>query len=278
MKKAVRILTLLCLVVMCMSITAGAATKNGWIKKSNRYYYYENGKKVKGLKEINGKTYYFGKKGRQQYSWRKVGDNFYCFNAGYQTDGYMLKSTTKNGITLKKSGKAVISSERAQKKLEMMVRVSELMDTITKSKAYTQSKKLKLCYDYLRRNIPYRSASTLRLYDPDRDIYYVNLLLDNGYADCHPYAFTFAYLANALGYESIKVISADNAKVNGTKPHSYVRIGKKYYDPSLGRNPNFGANVLKKYTFYEVKSKKFKKYMKRYGHTKTVAKVYLNKL
>ena len=271
MRKAVRILMLVCLLVVCMGAGASAKTvKNGWIKKSNRFYYYENGKKIKGLYTIDGQTYFFGKKGRQQTSWRKVGESYYYFNtAGYMTKGYMLKNTTKNGIKLKKNGKAVLSTPRAKKKVEMMVRVSELLDKVTRE-AYSQKKKLKLCYDFLRKKIPYRTASTIRLDDPDRDIYYVNLLLDNGYADCHPYASTFAYLANAIGYEKIKIISADNGK--GAHPHSYVRIGKKYYDPSLGRFEP------KKYKFFGLKSSKMKKYMKKYYHTKIRAKVLLSNL
>ncbi len=39
------------------------AAKNGLVKKNGKFYYYKNGKKVKGTKKVGGKTYYFASNG-----------------------------------------------------------------------------------------------------------------------------------------------------------------------------------------------------------------------
>jgi len=256
-------LLLLCLFLLTGSMTAQAA-KNGWKENSKKQWlYYKKGKALKGFQQIGDKYYYFSKKGVQGTSWRKVGSAYYCFKAGNGEKGYMLTNTVKNGIQLGSDGKAVLSSERAKKKAKLMARISKYLDKIVAS-GYSKKEKLKRCYDYLRTNIPYKFTSHFRKKDKNWDIWSANALMDNGYSDCHPYACTFAYLANAIGYDKVTVQSA--------KRHSWVKINKRYYDVSLARF--FGRSS---YYLYGRKKKVFMNYQKKHGYTVKV-QVHLNKL
>ena len=79
--------------------------QNGWVVEDGYTYYYDNGVKVQGFKEIEGKTYFFSyvnsalKSGLQvldgktfylnaagevQYGWQTIGNFTYYFG----TDGY----------------------------------------------------------------------------------------------------------------------------------------------------------------------------------------------
>ena len=261
-KKAFPVLLLMCLCLLLGASNAYAASR-GWVRTKNCYYYYRNGKKVKGRVRIGNKTYYFDKNGVQRTSWRKIGKVYYCFNTGNADAGYMLTNTKKNGIALGKDGKAALTSKRARKKAKLMARISKLLDKIAKP-AVSKKTKLKKAYDYLRKKYPYRFTSHFRKKDPNWDIWSANALMNNGYADCHPYASTYAYLANAIGMEKVHLMSA------GT--HSYVRIGSRYYDVSLGR---FRKN---KYVYFNMSKKKVKKKLKKFGHTKVIADLDLSNL
>ncbi len=57
--------------------TTSKAKKNGWVPSGDKYYYYKNGVKQTGWKEIKGKRYYFNAKGVMQTEWTKVGKNWY---------------------------------------------------------------------------------------------------------------------------------------------------------------------------------------------------------
>ncbi len=60
--------------------------KTGWVKKNGNVFYFLKGKKVSGLKKINGQKYYFeesGKrKGRMVTGWRTIGSRRYFFATG----------------------------------------------------------------------------------------------------------------------------------------------------------------------------------------------------
>ena len=85
-----------CLLLTFVPIEALAAT-HGWKKVSDKWYYYgENGKKVKGVQKIDGKIYFFNKKGVMQTGWQQDADG----------NWYYLKSSgaayRKKWVTLKK--------------------------------------------------------------------------------------------------------------------------------------------------------------------------------
>ena len=57
-KKIIFMLTIVTL-FLAPVIVANADTQNGWVQEDGQTYYYENGEKVKGFKDIGGKTYFF---------------------------------------------------------------------------------------------------------------------------------------------------------------------------------------------------------------------------
>ncbi len=199
------------------------------------FYYDENGKTLKdGKYKINGKYYYFDKEGVQRTGWQKIGDDYYYFRIGKKTKGYMLKSTTVNGITLKKGGKAKMTSY-AKKKLPILYAANQKMRSLTKC-ADTKSERLKKCWDDMIANLKGDVSSSerwLRLsnlspsgfwYSKDWDIVYAKRIFTDGYtsADCYTCGVVFAYLANACGY---------TAKAVSSGGHGWCEIGDYVYDP-----------------------------------------------
>ncbi len=57
-----------------------AAAANGFVTKSGKTYYYQNGKMVTGWLVLNGKTYYFKNSGVQKTGWTKVNGKRYYFS------------------------------------------------------------------------------------------------------------------------------------------------------------------------------------------------------
>ena len=62
--------------VVSAAAPAGAGAKEGWRIEKQRVYYYSNGKKLSGFKELNGKYYYFDKTGVQHTGWQKMRGNY----------------------------------------------------------------------------------------------------------------------------------------------------------------------------------------------------------
>ena len=58
----IHLLLLVGIFVGTLSLPAKAAVSRGWVTVNDQTYYYKDGKKVTGLKEINGYKYYFRKK------------------------------------------------------------------------------------------------------------------------------------------------------------------------------------------------------------------------
>lgn len=266
-RRVLQVFAVMMLVLLaCGSFTLAHAAKKGWVMQKNRCYYYAGGRPVTGSRRIGGREYLFDAKGVQKTSWRKVGNAYYCYRSAEKAGGYLLKNTVRNGIRLGRDGRAELSSDRARQKAALMVRVSAFMDRIVeKSKARLSSRrdKLKACYDYLRKKYPYHFVSHFREKDPNHDLWFVNALLTRGYADCHPFAFTFGYLANALGYQDVTVLSWHTKKY-GNGGHSWVKMGTKIYDVSLGRYKKksyslFGIDekkYYKKYPYYKIKARR----------------------
>ncbi len=226
------------LLLSMSSGTAMAAKRvNTWYKtgKGRIFYYDKDGHRLKdGRYKIDGKYYYFDADGVQRTGWQKIGDDYYYFEIGKKTKGYMLKSTTVNGITLKKGGKAKMTSY-AKKKLPILYAANQKMRSLTKC-ADTKSERLKKCWDNmtanLKGNIPY-SERWLKIavlspsgfwYSKDWDITYAKRIFLDGYitADCYTSGVVFAYLANACGYTAQAVSSGG---------HGWCEIGDYVYDP-----------------------------------------------
>lgn len=109
---AILFLALLFCLCLVMPGKADAASADGWTKKSGNYYYYLQGKKVKGLQEIEGKTYYFDSKGIRQSGWQKIKGQWRYF----KKNGVMARNRSigrrvidENGIwTPEDNGKIIV--------------------------------------------------------------------------------------------------------------------------------------------------------------------------
>ena len=60
--------------------TQNVRGKNGFITKNGNTYYYKNNKKMKGFQKIDGRTYYFDKKGIMLTEFQKINKKTYYFN------------------------------------------------------------------------------------------------------------------------------------------------------------------------------------------------------
>lgn len=205
-----------------------------WRTQNGRYYYYDKyGVMVKGIETIGGKTYCFDEKGRQRVGWLNVDDNYYFFNVGAKTKGYMRKNTTINGMRLNKQGVASVSSKN-KKKLDMFVYASDAVFEQTKS-TMSRDQALYTMFKKLAKN----EIITYKLIGGFRNIknwneYYANQYFSEGCGDCYTYGSAFAYFAIALGYKDVYVESAGH--------HGWCKIGGKYYDP---RFANWGTKNIR---------------------------------
>ena len=246
---------LLLLLVLAVPVHA-EKLKSVWHTVSGKgiTYYNENGKRVKAPKkntykiiEIKGKSYAFNYAGYQVHGWRKIGSEYYYFAHGTKSKGRMLTDKKINGIPLGKDGKAKLKTTRMKRKAALMANYSEWADEITKKiPLASRGKKLKKCYDYLRR-LPYRYVGSFRKSDPNYDIWGAEYVYKKRSYDCHPIAAAFAYMANALGCGKCTVYKAQTGKY----AHSFTSAGGKYYDVSLGRQ---NLNSYKLFGMKEYKS------------------------
>lgn len=103
-------------------VTAGAETintkatgKNGFITQNGNTYYYKNNKRLKGFQKIDGKTYYFDKKGVMQTGFQKIKNDTYYFNKkGQMLTG--LKKISKKYYYFNKKGVMQTSFQTINKK------------------------------------------------------------------------------------------------------------------------------------------------------------------
>lgn len=229
MKKKWKFAGLLGLAAICMilmlAVPASAAPKykNQWVKykSSGRYYYYDaKGRKLKGLKKISGKYYYFDKKYAQRTGWQKIGNNYYFFRISNGKGGYMMKSTTVDGITLYSSGKAKKTTDSLDK-LGILIKANQIAGNIT-NENMTKTQKLRKCFDYVKKAYGY---ATRRKFSPVKnwERAYAKDMFYYGKGNCFSYAAAFAYLANAVGYTKIYVVSSGG--------HGWAEIDGKVYDP-----------------------------------------------
>ena len=60
----------------------GEVSQNGLVQEGGKWYYYQNGAKATGWKQISGKWYYFNTSGVMQTGWLQVGGTWYYFQSG----------------------------------------------------------------------------------------------------------------------------------------------------------------------------------------------------
>ncbi len=219
------------------SASAMAAKKRcTWYKNKNSkvFYYDKNGHKLKdGKYKIKGKYYYFDEDGVQRTGWQKIGKNYYYFKIGEKKKGYMMTSTTVNGIRLKSNGRAVKTSY-SKKKLPLLYAANLKMRSLTKC-SDTKSQRLEKCCSYMLSELR-KTNGWVQLYNldggayvtgghSDWDIHYATPILvdqSTNRADCNTLGCVFAYLANACGY---------TARCAASGGHGWAEIRKngKYY-------------------------------------------------
>lgn len=209
------------------------ALKGEWITKNQRTYYRIEGKKQKGIQEINGKTYFFDSRGIQRTGWQKIEGEFYFFRIANGKKGYMEKATKRNGITLKKNGKAKLT-ESSLAKLDVLIKANKIVEKVTKP-GMSKSEKLKKCYQYAKKEFQYRGSPKFQ--GGGRwELDYALDMFDQGHGSCYAYGAAMAFLADAVGYENCYAISSGG--------HGWAEIEGRVYDISwdlVDRKHNYYA-------------------------------------
>ena len=195
-----------------------------WVEKKGRVYYFDKyGIKTVGKKMIGGKEYYFDSEGRQRVGWVKLKGGYYYYNIGKKTKGYRVTGTTVNGIRLKKTGEANLTS-KTQDKVKYLADANELcFDYVNFTMTRTEA--LKKMYTLMAKSeiISYYNYGDFK-YSDNWDQYYASYYFERGIGDCYTTGCVFAYIATALGYDEVYAESSGG--------HGWCRIGEKYYDPN----------------------------------------------
>ncbi len=229
MKRFERLLLLFLLTVtLCCGTAMAGRIKNKWVSSRGYFYYYNaQGKKLKnGIYEIRGKKYCFDEYGRQRGGWRRIGGKTRFFYPGNKGQGYMVTGKKVDGIWLKKDGTAYPFTERARKKLPILLQVQSIVDGIVRpeQKLY---EKCRVCFEYVKSHYTDHTIPDLGHISGDWDLTYAGFMLKNGYGDCYCFGATFAYFANAIGY--------DNALAVNSGGHGWAEIAGRFYDPEWAR-------------------------------------------
>ena len=252
-KKAWKRVLLIALTVVCivslMNVPVMAAAKkykSKWVKTSGKVYYYDKtGKKLKsGIKKISGKSYYFDSKGVQKTGWQKIGSNYYYFSIANGSKGYMQKSKKVDGITLDKNGKAKKTAD-ALDKLGILVKATKVVEKITNANM-TKTQKLRKCFDYTKKTYRYMTWRKFRAVK-NWERAYAKDMFYYGKGNCFSYASAFAYLANAVGYTKIYVVSSGG--------HGWTEINGKVYDPDWALVSKVDSYFAMSYSLSGVKGR-----------------------
>lgn len=197
-----------------------------WKTKNSNVYCKVNGKTQKGgIKTIDGKKYLFSKSGKQLTSWHKIGKNYYYFKPKTKADGYMVTAKVINGIKLDKDGRAVLNSE-ARKELNILTRATKLVEKQTRA-TWSEKKKLRKIFNLLRDTY---NECAIRPFSSKYGWYrrFALDILVNKTGSCHSYASAYAYIANAIGVKSCKIVSSGG--------HSWTELNGHVYDAEWARH------------------------------------------
>ncbi len=200
---------------------AAKAAKNGLRQENGKYYYYKKGTKVKKTwKTIGKKEYYFQNDGSAAVGWTKIGKKAYYFTA----KAVKVKNKKVNGVKLNQKGEAPLNNER----VALLLKAQSVVAEITKS-SQSKAQKLKACYAYML-NCEY--AGKFGSTDISGwEVGYASEMLDSRKGNCYSYAAAFGILARVCGFNARIVtgqISKDGAQAVS---HAWVEIGGKVYDP-----------------------------------------------
>lgn len=226
MKKILRssILVLLFFTMFLIAVPAEAAPKykSEWVTRNGYNYYYNyKGVKLTGKRAIKGRYYYFDSKGRQKTGWLKIGNDYYFFRKDAKKLGYMFKSRYVDGIYLRATGKAVVNASNTRK-MRLLITANVLAYKIT-NETMTKTQKLRACFNYTRDHFQYASRRSFTPHQGWELTFAEDMLINGGRGNCFAYAAAFAFLANAIGYRDVKVVSSGG--------HGWAEINGLVYDP-----------------------------------------------
>lgn len=176
-----------------------------------------------GIHTINGQKYYFNNSRNQQTGWVKYKNDYYFFRQKRKAGGYMLKNTKIDGVSLGADGKAVISSTAVQRKLNVMVKAAQIVNSLTNPDQKMCTKR-KIMFEYTKTHYTVSAIPDLFTGVSDWDVAYAEWMLNRGYGDCYAFAGAFAYFVNAIGYA--------NPVMAGSGGHAWVEQKGLYYDPN----------------------------------------------
>ncbi len=192
-----------------------------WKSRNQKVFYYENGKKTLGLKEIDGKYYYFDAKGIQRTGWQSCDGHYYYFNIANGKKGYMESEKTINGIDLAEDGKAELTAA-ATGKLNVLLKANKVVEKATKPEM-KKSEKLKKSFEYLLKHFQYRGSPDFEK-SKQWEQNYAQDLFEEGHGNCYAFGAAFAFLANAVGYKECYAVSSGG--------HGWAEVNGKVYDPT----------------------------------------------
>ena len=227
---------------------AVSKVKNGW----SGNYYYQNGKKVTGLKKISGKYYYFNSKGVLQKN-----KAAYKIVVSGKTRYYNINA---KGIATRLKGTKELAAIRLNK-------LGASLNSITPAKQLAALKKAFLWSA----QISYRAMST-SVSAAEAPDYFGSYGFKTGRGDCQVQAYTFYWMAKVLGYKPAFVkgyvprSKTSDGKYSNFASHAWCTIsidGVKYvFDPNF--NTSSDAAALRA-------ANKYVGFMFRYGDKNTYA-------
>lgn len=231
-----------------LSASAFQKAKNGW----SGNYYYVNGKKVTGLKKIDGKLYYFNSKGVLQKN-----------KAAYK----ITSGTSVRYYNLNAKGVATRLTGTEEKAAIQLIALGANLEKVTAAKQLAALKKAFLWSA----QIKYR-AMPADISASQAPSYYGNYGFKTGKGDCKVQAYTFYWMAKVLGYRVsyVQGFVPRTKKPDGTytnfASHAWCTInigGVKYvFDPNF--NTSSDAASLRA-------SNKYVGFRFRYGDKNTYA-------
>ena len=197
-----------------------------WIEKASQVYCKVDGVTQKdGLKTIGSKTYLFDKKGRQLTGWHKVGKDYRFFTVAAKAKGAMVSGKVVNGVKLDKSGRATLTSE-TRAELKVLVKATDFVEQHTKA-TWSQQKKLRTCFNLLRDKYSERTFRSFSAKSGWNRSFALDIFTKKS-GNCHSYAAAFAYIANAIGCKTCKVVSSGG--------HSWAEVNGNVYDPEWAKH------------------------------------------
>ncbi|MDO4340420.1 MAG: transglutaminase domain-containing protein [Eubacteriales bacterium] len=225
-RKLCAFLTVLCLVfgvIPAQAVQAAGtaeitvSVKNGWVKESDGYRYYVNGKMQKNrMITVGTKKYYVGSDGVRKTGWYTVGNKSYYFNS----KGILTKSKTID--------KALVT------RMDKVIKGQKITDNTADKTA------LKKLFIYVQTKCNYSRVMGFKA-AKNWEYEFASEMLTKKKGSCYHYAAAFAFLAKRATGLPTRICwgtsNAFNTKV--WQPHAWVEIkinGKWYtYDPNAAR-------------------------------------------